>query len=1015
MRVFVSSTTKDLGACREAASAVLRKAQLVPVVQEELPASYLSLHEVLFETVASCDAVICLVGDLFGEAPAEQSDRFRSYTQLEYDAACELGKPIFVFLARRSYQVSDFSAEPDSWRKAQEEHRARLLRDHKCEWFVSVDDLRLQVAQLVPRLLDLAVQAIYYLHPPERPAFFVGRQFETEQLEACLRNPSPSILAVVGMAGQGKTTLVSEFLRVRRGLRFGAGFWCTAYRASFTFDMFLDEALAYLSRGSFLKRSRPEPAARVRSLMEHLQARRVLLIIDGIERWLRGWMHDDAPSEGNAIPDPRAASQEGLDDFLREISGLSNGTHLILTTRALPRALDYSSVALVPVYPEDQEPRLRGIEVPAAVDLMRRQRVRGSDSQLAAVAKQWDCHPLTLLVLSALLFKRYGGDIERMPMLSILDPRLPINTLLEETRKHLADPALGSRVMMAASLAEENPQLPLILTGWKALTGGQEISEDRLLDSVVGLSEWQLLEWDGEAGHAIIHPLIRNYFENLLSPSERIAVHTAFAEWYSGLPLPENPSELFQVRPRILAMVHYCRAAKADKALALLFSRLPQEISFLDWLVGAGHHVAAIGLLGRIAVLVEERERGRLLSVRGSLHFELGAMAAALVDLNDSIGLLEKSATTPEAALDLAGALMNRGNTRRAQGDKQALDDFDRALALLAGIADLRWVLAANWLTAQVRLNRSNYLSDRGRLSDALADIDASIEKCRSLTRLDFSGSGPILANGLANRGLLYLDTGQYRDAIPDFDEASNIHTSLHNLGRCDLRAKFAELRAARAVALDEAGGGEEVLLAFDDAVADLQSLAEAGRDDVEPPLALALMNRSFALLRRGSLDLAIPDGERALAIFRRQHRDERRANGRVGHTLLILAEARFRQGRFDESRELRDQGLAVLEELIVAGATCQPVLIRKTAQAAIYWVEKDPQEAVALLNRAASIAERALTSPESQEALAIELARVCGQLEGAAYRFTSADGSAALDRITALLEGNAKITGTTQ
>ena len=91
---------------------------------------------------------------------------------------------------------------------------------------------------------------------------------------------------VVGMGGQGKTTLVSEFLRTRAGLRFGAGFWCTAYRASFTFDMFLDEVLRYLSRGAFVKQNCEDTSARTIALLELLQTRRVLLVIDGIERWL---------------------------------------------------------------------------------------------------------------------------------------------------------------------------------------------------------------------------------------------------------------------------------------------------------------------------------------------------------------------------------------------------------------------------------------------------------------------------------------------------------------------------------------------------------------------------------------------------------------------------------------------------------------------------------------------------------------------------------------------------------
>jgi tetratricopeptide (TPR) repeat protein len=295
-------------------------------------------------------------------------------------------------------------------------------------------------------------------------------------------------------------------------------------------------------------------------------------------------------------------------------------------------------------------------------------------------------------------------------------------------------------------------------------------------------------------------------------------------------------------------------------------------------------------------------------------------------------------------------------------------------------------------------------LSDRGRLSEAIDDIEISIEKCRSLSRLDRDGADPILAAALANRGLLYLDTGKYGDALADFEEACRIHVSLRERGRNDLRAKFAGLRATRAVALDEAECDVDVLGAFAEAIGDLQELAEAGREDVDSYLALALMNRADSHLRRNNAELSIQDGKRALAMFRRSDREERRASSRAGHVLTILAEACFRQGRFDESHDFRHQGLAFLEELMASGVACQPVLIRKTAQAAIYLAAHDLEEAVALLGRAVAIAEQAIADAEAKEALAIELERICRQLDRAASLFASSPtGCAELSRMVAL------------
>ncbi len=1002
LRVFVSATTSDLGACREAAAAVLRKSQIFPVIQEELPASCDELKDVLIRTIASCDAVICLVGKVFGAKPTDQSGPAQSYTQLEYFTARELGKPAFIFLTHDSFLAASQIDEPEEWKTSQRDQRRRLLDAHKCEWFNSVDDLRLQVSQLVPTLLDLVVQPIHYLHPPERPAFFVGRRFEFEQLDAGLRSSSPSILVVTGMGGQGKTTLVSEFLRTRPGLRFGAGFWCTAYRTSFTFDMFLDEALRYLSRGAFVKQNCQGTPARIHALIELLQSRRVLLIVDGIERWLLGWMQGDAISAMTANADQRASGQDGLDDFLRQVSGFTNGTHLILTTRAMPSALDRVSVKLVPVYPEEQESRLRGMEPEDAVEFMRRQRVNGTDSQLAAIGARWNWHPLALAVFSGLVLKRYGGNVERMPTLNVLDPRLPLNSLLDETRRHLPDSALSDQIMMAASLVEENPTIRLIAVGLQTLLPDKSISKDRLVDNVISLAEWQLLDWDGKTDSAAIHPLVREYFGSLFSPGERKALHSAFAEFYAREDPGVAPSSLADVRTRILAIIHHSHAGNGLAAESLLFNEFNQGISFLDWLAGSGHHVTGIDLLSRLIDLSVNSEKARLLSLRGGLRTELRDFARALADLDEAVRMLGEMSvpSKPELVLDLVGALINRGNAKREQSDISSLADLDLALTTLAGVSGLRWIVTVDWLSAQIRLNRSNVLSDRGQLSEAVSDITLSIDKLRILARQNPDGVDPLLATAISNRGLLHMDLGRYQEAINDIQEACHLHASLAQHGRADLRAKYADLRTTHGVILDVAGRGGEALSYFNESITELQQLAEAGRHDAELSLAQALMNRGFTLLSQGDIDLAIRDEERALAIFRRRVHDDRGVKGLTAHALLNLAEARFREGRRAESLELQHQGQTLFQELVAVGVPCQAILLRKAARAAMFWAQADLEVACSFLTCAIDVLTDTIAKSNKCEGLALEATRVWKHVEQGSQHFNgSPSGRETLDR----------------
>ena len=100
-RVFVSATSHDLGSFRKAVGEILVKLGALPVVQDHFAQAYRSVTEMLREKIGQCDAAICLVGRRYGhEPPHRDADQpRRSYTQLEYEVAVELGKPVFVFVA----------------------------------------------------------------------------------------------------------------------------------------------------------------------------------------------------------------------------------------------------------------------------------------------------------------------------------------------------------------------------------------------------------------------------------------------------------------------------------------------------------------------------------------------------------------------------------------------------------------------------------------------------------------------------------------------------------------------------------------------------------------------------------------------------------------------------------------------------------------------------------------------------------------------------------------------------
>jgi tetratricopeptide (TPR) repeat protein/serine/threonine protein kinase len=127
-RVFISATSRDLGSFRKAVGEVLPKLDALPVVQDHFAPDYRSVVELLREKIGICDAAICLVGPCYGREPHERAtdQPRRSYTQLEYEIAVELGKPVFVFMASADCTLDNPADEPDELRGLQLEHIKRI-------------------------------------------------------------------------------------------------------------------------------------------------------------------------------------------------------------------------------------------------------------------------------------------------------------------------------------------------------------------------------------------------------------------------------------------------------------------------------------------------------------------------------------------------------------------------------------------------------------------------------------------------------------------------------------------------------------------------------------------------------------------------------------------------------------------------------------------------------------------------------------------------------------------------
>lgn len=225
MRIFVSSTFRDLRAERDAAVEALRRAQLVPWGMELFVSEPATPLQVALDQLQLSDAVVLIIGFRAGSLIPE--DPNLTYTAAEFRRALALGRPIFVFL----------KTEAGSWRN---EETTAALKDALDEFKQTVLDSgvtpayfdtpdRLQVELLLAmekwnaegrpgaRLVFTTIKEFFAPYESPSPRLFDfnqtlrGRDSEIEALNQFLAAPEPIIGVLTGRGGIGKSKLLHDW------------------------------------------------------------------------------------------------------------------------------------------------------------------------------------------------------------------------------------------------------------------------------------------------------------------------------------------------------------------------------------------------------------------------------------------------------------------------------------------------------------------------------------------------------------------------------------------------------------------------------------------------------------------------------------------------------------------------------------------------------------------------------------------------------------------------------------
>ena len=146
LTVFLSSTTKDLAQCREAAYRAITGLDGYHCVRMEDFGSWDKAPDDFCRSkVAKCDLFVCIAGPLYGS----RSPSGRSYTEREFEAAIEHGKTCMVFMTAEDFPLAANLIESDEDRKCQTAFRQKISGGTMIAWFSTPEQVAVRVVQAI--------------------------------------------------------------------------------------------------------------------------------------------------------------------------------------------------------------------------------------------------------------------------------------------------------------------------------------------------------------------------------------------------------------------------------------------------------------------------------------------------------------------------------------------------------------------------------------------------------------------------------------------------------------------------------------------------------------------------------------------------------------------------------------------------------------------------------------------------------------------------------------------------
>jgi tetratricopeptide (TPR) repeat protein len=435
----------------------------------------------------------------------------------------------------------------------------------------------------------------YFAHPYPLQEHFTGRIRERQMLTKWLSRDKRPVLTLVAIGGMGKSALTWAWLqqdllgqpipgltsgskqqirrcRVPKASRPEGVLWWSFYEAEASFGGFLDRALTYASEGDADLASFPSEHDKARALVNLLEKRRLLLVLDGFEREQRAYASLSAAYQGDEVVEDvrgnfRACTDPHAADFLRWAAALPLRGRILITSRLFPRELD----DLANCRRED----LMGLAPEDAVTFFHAQGVQGTRTEIQAACKPCGYHPLTLRLLAGMIVNDpvRPGDVAVAADYSPIDELVPReHHILALAYDSLDEPL---RQLLSRLAAFRSPVDYDVAATLSPFDGKRELGL-----AFQELMNRGLLYFDEGGLRYDLHPIVRRYAYRHLVNKEN--VHSQLMDYLATVPAPDafQVETVEELNPVIELYHHTLHAGRYEDALDLYRERLADPLYY---------------------------------------------------------------------------------------------------------------------------------------------------------------------------------------------------------------------------------------------------------------------------------------------------------------------------------------------------------------------------------------------------------------------------------------------------